>query len=122
MARCSGSRTDAAVADPTQATLALPMLCFPAVLFGGAVLSVQAMATVGRVISVTTTDRWAFEALGRILGLGTRFTSRSAGIVSHEHGDAFVGGVSVQLVILTLSAAVFLAATTYVLRRRTAAR
>ena len=38
----------AAVSDPSQATLALPMLCFPAVLFGGAVLPVQAMATAGQ--------------------------------------------------------------------------
>jgi ABC-type multidrug transport system ATPase subunit len=117
-----GLLASAAVADPTQATLALPMLCFPAVLFGGAVLSVQAMATVGRVISVTTTDRWAFEALGRILTLGTRFKSGSGAIVSQQHGDAFAGGLSVQLAVLTVSAVVFLAATTSVLHRRTATR
>ena len=38
-----GLLASAAVADPTQATLALPMLCFPAVLFAGAVLPVATM-------------------------------------------------------------------------------
>jgi ABC-type multidrug transport system ATPase subunit len=33
-----GLLTSAAVRDPSQATLALPMLCFPAVLFSGAIL------------------------------------------------------------------------------------
>ena len=39
-----GLLASAAVSDPAQATLALPMLCFPAVLFAGAVLPVDDMA------------------------------------------------------------------------------
>ena len=49
-ALAAGLLASAAVADPSHATLALPMLCFPAVLFGGAVLPVRAMAAVGRAI------------------------------------------------------------------------
>ncbi len=115
-----GLLASAAVADAAQATLALPMLCFPAVLFGGAVLSVRAMATAGRAISLTTTDRWAFEALGRILALGTRFTSNAGGIVSRQHGDAFAGGLALHAAVMVLFAAILLAAAVAVLHRRTA--
>jgi ABC-type multidrug transport system ATPase subunit len=115
-----GLLASAAVADPSQATLALPMLCFPAVLFGGAVLPVRAMAAVGRGISAVTSDRWAFEALGRVLDLGTRFSPSSDGsIVTRQHGDAFAGGVTAHVAILAVFTAVLLGATVRVLRRRT---
>ena len=88
-----GLLTSAAVSDPSQATLALPMLCFPAVLFGGAVLPVQAMATAGQVISVVTPDRWAFESLGRILDLPTRFgDGPGAALVTAQHGAGVLRG------------------------------
>jgi ABC-type cobalamin/Fe3+-siderophores transport system ATPase subunit len=115
-----GLLASAAVADPSQATLALPMLCFPAVLFGGAVLPVRAMAAVGRAISAVTSDRWAFEALGRVLDLGTRFSPSSDGsIVTRQHGDAFAGGVTSHVVVLAVFTAALLGATVRVLRRRT---
>ena len=56
----------AAVSEPSQATVALPMACFPQVLFVGAILPVPAMAAVGRWISYAMTNRWAFEALGHV--------------------------------------------------------
>ena len=43
-----GLLASAAVADPAQATLALPMLCFPAVLFSGAVVPIGTMTAAGR--------------------------------------------------------------------------
>src|SRR5215208_5597757 len=64
-----GLLTSAAVSNPAQATLALPMLCFPAVLFSGAILPVHVMAGAGAAISTIITDRWAFEALGHDLGV-----------------------------------------------------
>jgi ABC-type multidrug transport system ATPase subunit len=51
------------VREPGQATLALPMLCFPAVLFAGCLLPVGDMPDVGRAISVITVNRWAYEAV-----------------------------------------------------------
>ena len=42
-----GLLTSALVRTPAQASLALPMLCFPAVLFSGAILPVPVMAPVG---------------------------------------------------------------------------
>ena len=64
-----GLLASAAVSNPAQASLALPMLCFPAVLFSGAILPVPVMAAAGRAISAAMSDRWAFEAIGRDLGL-----------------------------------------------------
>jgi ABC-type multidrug transport system ATPase subunit len=64
-----GLMTSAAVGNPAQATLALPMLCFPAVLFSGAILPVHVMAGAGAAISTVIPDRWAFEALGHDLGI-----------------------------------------------------
>jgi ABC-type multidrug transport system ATPase subunit len=64
-----GLLASAAVTTPSQATLALPMLCFPAVLFSGAIIPVHVMAGAGAAISALMPDRWAFEALGHELGV-----------------------------------------------------
>ena len=40
------------------------MSCFPAVLFSGAILPVNLMATAGEVLSVAIPSRWAFEVIG----------------------------------------------------------
>ena len=64
-----GLVTSALVRDSSQATLALPMLCFPAVLFSGAILPVHVMASVGAAVSIVMPDRWAFEAAGHDLGV-----------------------------------------------------
>ncbi|HEX4526402.1 MAG TPA: ATP-binding cassette domain-containing protein [Gaiellaceae bacterium] len=64
-----GLLTSAVVSNPSQATLALPMLCFPAVLFSGAILPVHVMAGVGAAISTVIPVRWAFEAAGHTLGV-----------------------------------------------------
>ena len=45
------------------------MLCFPAVLFSGAIIPVHVMAGAGAAISTLMPDRWAFEALGHDLGI-----------------------------------------------------
>ncbi len=68
-----GLLASAAVRSPAQASLALPMLCFPAVLFSGAVLPVPVMATAGQWISAAMPDRWVFELIGKDLGLRPLF-------------------------------------------------
>jgi ABC-type multidrug transport system ATPase subunit len=68
-ALCLGLLASAAVTSTAQAALALPMLCFPAVLFSGAMLPVGTMATPGKLIAAVMSDRWAFEAIGRHLGV-----------------------------------------------------
>jgi ABC-type multidrug transport system permease subunit len=114
-----GLLASAAVADPSQATLALPMLCFPAVLFGGAVLPTEAMAVAGQAISAVTADRWAFEALGRAFGMETRFGGGTGSIVDQH---ALTGGSGWHLAILAGFALLFLFAALRVLARRTAVR
>jgi ABC-type multidrug transport system ATPase subunit len=64
-----GLLTSAAVTGPAQAMVALPMLCFPQVLFSGAILPLPQTALAGRVISYLMSDRWAFETLGHGTGL-----------------------------------------------------
>ena len=63
-----GLLTSATVKTVSQATLALPMLCFPAVLFSGAILPVHLMANAGAALSLAMPSRWAFEGLGHDLG------------------------------------------------------
>ena len=70
-----GLLASAAVTNAAQAALALPMLCFPQVLFGGAIVPVDEMATPGRLMSFGLANRHAFEALGRDLDLD-RYTRR----------------------------------------------
>jgi len=58
--------------------LALPMLCFPQVLFVGAILPVPLMAPIGRWMSYAMSNRWSFEALGHTADLpGLWSTGRS---------------------------------------------
>src|SRR6266542_610530 len=64
-----GLLTSAAVANASQATLALPLLSFPAVLFSGAILPVHIMAGVGVGVGLFVPVRWAFEAVGHDLGV-----------------------------------------------------
>lgn len=68
-ALCLGLLASAAVTSTAQAALALPMLCFPAVLFSGAMVPVPVMAGAGRVIAAVMSDRWTFEAIARHLNV-----------------------------------------------------
>ncbi|MFC5175184.1 ATP-binding cassette domain-containing protein [Nocardioides taihuensis] len=64
-----GLLASASVTSAAQAALALPMLCFPAVLFSGAMVPVPVMARAGAAIAAVMPDRWAFEAISRHLGV-----------------------------------------------------
>ena len=65
-----GLLTSATVSSAAQAALALPMLCFPAVLFSGAMVPVALMTAAGRGLATVVPDRWAFEAISRNLDVG----------------------------------------------------
>jgi len=111
-----GLLTSAVVADAAQATLALPMLCFPQVLFAGAVVPVIDMAAPGRAISVAMANRWAFEALGqgldadRVNGIGSGTT---------HYSDAFAGSPLFGCAILAALGVAFVVATVAALTTRT---
>jgi ABC-2 type transporter len=87
-ALCLGLLASAMVTSTAQAALALPMLCFPAVLFSGAMVPTSEMATAGQAIAAVMSDRWAFEAIARHLSVGTltRPGSPYAGLGSSSFG------------------------------------
>lgn len=112
-----GLLASAAVSNAAQAALALPMLCFPQVLFGGAIVPVDQMATPGRLMSLVLSNRHAFDALGRDLGLD-RYTTTLPAMAAYR--DTFHGGTGGSLIALASFAVVFTLATVWVLDRRSA--
>lgn len=110
-----GLFASAAVSNAAQAALALPMLCFPQVLFGGAIVPVDQMATPGRLMSLVLSNRHAFDALGRDLGLDRYTTTLPA--MSPYHAT-FHGGTAASLIALGSFAVVLTLATAWVLDRR----
>ncbi len=110
-----GLLASALVRDAAQATLALPMLCFPQVLFAGAVVPVADMALPGRVLSLGMTNRWAFESLGRALRLD-KLDTRMVGLAPYR--DVFHGSPLMGWTVLMGSALAFTVATVSVLHWR----
>ena len=110
-----GLLASAAVANAAQAALALPMLCFPQVLFGGAIVPVDQMTTPGRLMSLVLSNRHAFDALGRDLNL-ERYTVTLPAMSAYR--DTFHGGTGASLIALTSFAVVLTLATVWVLDRR----
>jgi ABC-type multidrug transport system ATPase subunit len=118
-----GLLASAAVTRPEQATLALPMISFPQVLFAGAILPLPAMAAAGRVIAWFMTDKWGFEALGVSVGLNELFANGNSPLgapLLAEYGTTFSGPVTESWLMLAASAAVFFALTCWVLGRKRA--
>jgi hypothetical protein len=105
-----GLLISALVTDSSHATIALPMVCFPAVLFAGAIQPVRDMAFVGQLMSVITPARWAFDGVGDALRLGQ--TQTAAGATPFD--GTLVAGTSA----LCAFAILFAFATFATLRRR----
>ncbi|MGI9623449.1 MAG: ATP-binding cassette domain-containing protein [Acidimicrobiales bacterium] len=110
-----GLLASSAVQNASQATMALPMLCFPQVLFAGAVVAIDEMATAGRVMSFGLADRWGFEALGNTLGLVEIIGDDSA---TASYVSAFDNSLVTAWVVLGAMTVAGLFATTAVLSRR----
>jgi hypothetical protein len=76
-----GLLASATVTSAAQAALALPMLCFPAVLFSGAMVPVPVMTSSGSAVAAAMPDRWAFEGIahhlsvGELVGTGSPYAS-----------------------------------------------
>ncbi|MFN0093975.1 MAG: ATP-binding cassette domain-containing protein [Dehalococcoidia bacterium] len=116
-----GLFASAAVSRPEQATLVLPMLCFPQVLFSGAILPVPLMAPVGKVISYAMSDRWAFDALGKSIDLNRLFAEGTSPLgppLLAQYEDTFSGGLAVDWFVMAGMTVFFLAATCVVLARK----
>jgi ABC-type multidrug transport system ATPase subunit len=109
-----GLLTSATVGTVPQATLALPMLCFPAVLFSGAILPVHLMAGTGAALSTVIPTRWAFEAIGHDLGARRILAEGGSPLgppLLESYGNAGTQPVGSYWLILVGFAAVFLVAT-----------
>ena len=120
-----GLLASAGVSSPSQATLMLPMLCFPQVLFVGAFLPVPVMALPGRVLSYLMSNRWAFDALGVTAGLPHlwRYGGSPLGPpLLASYGDTFDGSVPREWLLLAGFALLFLIAAGLVLSRKTPRR
>jgi hypothetical protein len=120
-----GLLCSASVSDVAQASLMLPMLCFPQVLFVGAILPVPLMATVGRGLSYAMSNRWSFEAFGRSAGLPELWRdggSRLGPPLLASYGDSFDRPVWLNWLILAAFTVVFFVGTCLVVRRKTARR
>jgi hypothetical protein len=117
-----GLLASAAVKSVAQATLALPMLCFPAVLFSGAILPVHLMATAGVMVSVAMPSRWAFEAIGHDLGARAILADGGSPLgppLLASFGDAGTASTATYALVLGVFAVAFLGATWAVLDRTT---
>jgi ABC-type multidrug transport system ATPase subunit len=117
-----GLLISAAVSEPSQATIALPMLCFPQVLFVGAILPVPTMAVVGRWISYAMTNRWAFEALGHSLGVAGLWANGRSPLgppLLASYGTTFARPAGADWLILGGFTVAFLAATIAIVMRKT---
>ena len=115
-----GLLTSAIVKTAAQATLALPMLCFPAVLFSGAILPVHLMASAGAGLSLAIPSRWAFDAVGHDLGARRILADGGSPLgppLLESYGDAGTLSTGTYWAVLTLFAAIFLSATWAVLVR-----
>ena len=108
-----GLLASASVTSPAQATRAWPMLCFPQVLFSGAMVPVATMTGAGDAISRAMSDRWGFEAVARLLELD----ASDAGV--RAWSDALTGGIGEHVAILVAMTVGATVATMAVLRRRT---
>jgi hypothetical protein len=115
-----GLLASAVVSSPAQAALALPMLCFPAVLFSGGVLPVHTMPGAGRLLSLLTSDRFAFEAIGRVLDLDTVLGRSEAGrAIAVAHGGAFTSSALPSSLAMVAFVVALLVAAQMVVRKRT---
>ena len=110
-----GLLASAAVQNASQATMALPMLCFPQVLFAGAVVPVEEMATAGRIMSFGLIDRWSFEALGRTLDVNELI---GTDVATAGYVPAFTGSPTEAWVVMAGIAVIATLATGAVLARR----
>jgi hypothetical protein len=124
-AMAMGLLASASVSDPVQATLALPMLTFPQVLFSGGMLAVPVMAKVGRAMSEFMSVRWAFESMGSTYDLDNLYANGGSPLgppLLAQYGDSFSGSLWQPWSLMALFTVVLLAACCWVLSRRSATR
>lgn len=102
-----------------QATSVIPLLLIPQLLFGGALVALERMGTVIRVLADLTVSRWAFAGAGGAIGMNSRLAEEPKAAQLSAYGTRFFSiqpGV-VALVLLGFTAAALLGAALLLARR-----
>lgn len=102
-ALAAGLAASAVTTDPAQASLALPLITFPQVLFSGGILAVPVMATLGRIMSYGMAVRWGFEGVGHALDVNVLYANGTSPLgppLLAESGETFSRAVWVDWVVL----------------------
>jgi ABC-type multidrug transport system ATPase subunit len=117
-----GLLVSSVVSQLSRAMIGGAAVCFPQVLFAGALLPLSAMVLAGRWLSYLMTDRWAFGALGRSMGVRALWAGGHTPIglpLAASYGTAFDLPVWNDWLILAGFTCVFFAAAITAVARRT---
>jgi ABC-type multidrug transport system ATPase subunit len=117
-----GLLVSAVVSRLSRAMIGAAAVCFPQVLFAGALLPLSAMVLVGRWLSYLMTDRWAFGALGHSMGVRALWAGGHTPMgrpFGASYGSAFDLPVWNDWLILAGFTCVFFAAAITAVARRT---
>lgn len=117
-----GLLVSAVVSRLSGAMIGAAAVCFPQVLFAGAILPLSAMVLAGRWLSYLMADRWAFGALGHSMGVRALWASGHSALgrpLLASYGTEFDLEVWNDWLILAGFTCVFFAAAITAVARRT---
>ncbi len=102
-----------------QATSVIPLLLIPQLLFGGALVALERMGPVIKVLSDVTVSRWAFAGVGHVIGMNPRLAEESKAAKLSGYGTEFfsIQPLVAGLVLLGFTALTLLAAALLLARR-----
>jgi len=102
-----------------QATSVIPLLLIPQLLFGGALVALERMGTVIKILADLTVSRWAFAGAGSAIELNSRLAEEPRAAKLSGYGTAFfsIRPAVAALVLLGLTAAALLGAALLLARR-----
>lgn len=102
---------------PDQATIAVPLVLIPQLLFAGALIPIERMIEPLRLLTHAVAGRWAFEGLGAALSLDERVGADLKSVTGLD-GSAFPATVGPPLAALGLLAVVALVLAARALKQR----
>ena len=102
-----------------QATSVIPLLLIPQLLYGGALIALERMSAVIKVVADITVSRWAFAGVGNSIDMNARLAAEPQASALSGYGQNFFTlqpGVA-AIVLLGFTAATLLAATLMLARK-----
>ncbi|HJQ29592.1 MAG TPA: ABC transporter permease, partial [Rubrobacter sp.] len=102
-----------------QATSVIPLLLIPQLLFGGALVALDRMGAVIKVLADLTVSRWAFAGAGSVISMNSRLLGEPRAAKLSGYGTEFFSlqpGVA-AMVLLGFTAAALLGAAFLLARR-----